>query len=227
MKRFFLTSLVSLFLSVTTLAQDEQKCLNVIKKIDYVYDENLIVTCIDFFWHSGVYDNFSYNNVITLNKRLLQLDPTDIETLTNTLWLLYSKWVTWKKDPVVMPDGEGKIDEAFFLIDKYEKYNARNYLFYLNVALQMDALFKYHRNDLIPFSINYYKKVVSLVPRTSSAEAVKSRLRSELNLGHWYSFKNVDIANALVWYKEALITDPANRVAQRRIKEIQEQGLNL
>jgi len=224
MKKLILSVLLSVFVSTVALAQEEQKCLNVLNKINQIYDANLIVDCVNFFWHHGEYDNGSYNNVITLNKRLLQLDPKDVDSLTNTLWLLYSKWVSWKKDPTLMPDGENKIDEAFLLINQYEKYNLRNYLFYLNVALQMDALFKFYRNDLIPFSINYYKKVVTLVSRSSSAEAVKGRLRAELNLGHWYSFKNADLVSALGWYKEALITDPANRVAQRRINEIEGQG---
>ena len=200
--------------------KNSKLCFSVLKNLDQVDDLDTLNLCTDFFWHNGGYDNGSFNNVIAIQKRVVQIDPSDVESITSVVWLLWSKWVTWKKNPADMPDGELKVDEALQFINQYENSNLSNSEFYLRVALQLDPLLKNHRPDLIPVSIRFYTKVTLLVSRVSSPELKMRRLRAELNLGHWYSFKNTDLQKALFWYSEALQTDPNNKVAKRRIDEI-------
>jgi hypothetical protein len=195
-------------------------CFNVLVNLNRVTDLDKLSLCSDFFWHNGYYDNGSFNNVIAIEKRIVHLEPQNVSSITNVIWVLWSKWVTWKKDPTNMPDGKNKVDEALQYIQDCEVHNSANPEFYLRVALQMDPLFKYHRNDLIPLSIKFYGRVTALISRSSSQELLSKRLRAELNLGHWYSYKNSDLNKAIYWYSEALITDPSNKVAKRRVDEI-------
>lgn len=200
--------------------QNHSVCLQVLKNLKGTTDIETLTLCSDFFWHHGEYDNGSFNNVIAIEKRIVQLAPRDIDGITNVIWLLWSKWISWKKDPNSMPDGEFKVEEALEFIKECDLKNFNNFEFYLRVALQLDPLIKNYRIDLLPLSLQYYTKVTMLIPRTANGDILSRRLRAELNLGHWYSYKNLDIEKAIYWYNQALTTEPSNKVAQRRLNEI-------
>ena len=188
-----------------------EQCSKVIKNLNFVWDKEILYSCSAFYWHNGGYDDppSSYNNVIKIHYRLLTLDPRDVDTYGTTAWLLWSKWVTWKKDPQAMPDGEGKKDESIRIFDNGITYNRRNALFYNEYAGHMLGFLK------------DYERAIELYKRTDEL-ATDNKLREQARLNVARCYRHIgQNESAIIWYKAVLEINPQNQNAINALAELE------
>ena len=189
----------------------QEQCAQVMKKLDFISDLDPLYTCSAFYWHNGEFDNppGSYNNMIKINYRVLVLDPTDADTYSTTAWLLWSKWVTWTKDPQAMPDGESKKDESISIFEKGIRYNRYNALFYNEYA-----------NHMFGF-IGDFDKAIELYKLTNEF-ALQDKLRVQARLSVARCYRHIgQIESAKEWYKAVLEIDPQNQNALKSLRELE------
>ncbi|MBN2449632.1 MAG: hypothetical protein JXR77_04545 [Lentisphaeria bacterium] len=179
-------------------------------------DPEFVATIADHFWHHQGLDRppGSYNRLIDMNLRIIELAPREADAYSTTAWLLWSKWVSWKTDPERMPDGEGKVEKALALLAQGEKLNgnAPDYLYQAGTVLT--PLMRFHRPDLHDTVRDYLLRAATaagdgpLAVRTRRALAAHFFLRQEYD-------------QATLWYRRLLEVDPENEVATRRLREIE------
>lgn len=181
------------------------------------YDTGMLKECMGFYIDNQQFDSppGSYNKAIQIGYRIVTIDHKDIDTYTTMAWLLWSKWVSWTKNPNRMPDGEGKADQAVELLNWGKQWNQNSERFYKESADTIWPLAKYYRTDLYKFVIENYRKAELLAGENDS---VKVRIR--LNLGHAYRQIH-EKQNAIYWYKRALELAPANDVALRCLASLE------
>lgn len=175
------------------------------------YDTGLLKECMGFYIDNQQFDSpqGSYNKAIRIGYRIVTIDHKDIDTYTTIAWLLWSKWVSWTKNPNRMPDGEGKADQAVELLNWGKQWNRKSERFYKESADTIWPLAKYYRTDLYEFVIENYRKADLL-----AGENDLVRVRVRLNLGHAYRQIH-EKQNAIYWYKRVLELAPANDIAIR------------
>lgn len=173
------------------------------------HDTGLLKECMGFYIDNQHFDNpaGSYNKAIRIGYRIVTIDRKDIDTYTTMAWLLWSKWVSWTKNPNRMPDGEGKADQAVELLNWGKQWNQKSERFYKESADTIWPLAKYYRTDLYEFVIENYRKADLLAGEN---DLVKVRVR--LNLGHAYRQIHED-RTAISWYKKVLEIAPKNEIA--------------
>lgn len=181
----------------------------VLQDLNGQQDTDLLRECMGFYIDNQQFDSpqGSYNKAIRLGYQIVSVDHKDIDTYTTMAWLLWSKWVSWTKNPNRMPDGEGKADQAIKLLNWGKQWNQKSGRFYKESADTIWPLAKYYRADLYEFVIENYRKADLLA---GSDDLIKIRIR--LNLGHAYRQINENKI-AISWYKKVLEIAPNNEVA--------------
>ena len=180
-------------------------------------DPALLMLLSDYLWHHGDLDTppGSFNTIIRLHYRVVELDPQATPVYTTTAWLLWSKWVSWKMDPLKMPDGKSKVKEALKLLKRGEKANPGNAEYLCDSGTTMMSLARFHRADLYPFVFDQLKKA----DQNATAEQTKLKVRVRLTIAHNYRhLKQWD--DAATWYRAVLELDPQNEVATRCLKQV-------
>jgi len=181
------------------------------------YDTDLLRECMGFYLDNQQFDSpeGSYNKVILLGYKILDVDRQDVDTYTTMAWLLWSKWVCWTRNPNQMPDGEGKADEAIRLLNWGKQWNQKSVRFFKESADIIWPLAKYYRADLYEFLIENYRKADLLA---GSNSLLRTRVR--LNLGHIY--RQIGKKNlASYWYQRVIEIAPNNEVANRYLAHLE------
>ena len=184
----------------------------------HIDDTALLVAAAENVWHNPDLDDppGSFNRIIDLNKRLLDIDPHAVDTYGTTAWLLWSKWVTWTQDPASMPDGATKVDEALALLARGDKANPGNAHYLFEAGSVLIPLVQYHRQDLRPVLEDYLRRAAKGATSPPSF-VVKARRTYASHL-----FMVGEVAKARYWYRRVLDVDPDNEVATRRLRRIAE-----
>ncbi|HQU30386.1 MAG: hypothetical protein HRU72_12770 [Planctomycetia bacterium] len=191
----------------------------VLQDLEWQYDTEQLRECMGFYIDNQQFDSpqGSYNNAIRIGYQIVAINHKDIDTYTTMAWLLWSKWVSWTKNPNRMPDGERKADQAVELLNWGEKWNQKSVRFYKESADTIWPLAKYHRTDFYKFVIENYRKAELL----SGANDL-SKVRIRLNLGHAYR-QIREKKTAIYWYKKVLEIAPTNETAIRYLAHLENE----
>jgi tetratricopeptide (TPR) repeat protein len=199
------------------LPRDEASdCARVLRNAEVVRDLRSLYACMDFYFLNQDLDPEpgSFNAIIRLGYRVLELDRHDVSTYGNVSWLLWSKWSNWKEDPTRMPDGQFKLEEALRLLERGERFNPRSPEFFIEAANTVWPIAQHHEASLYPRVIRWYSGADSLLPRGD-----KRKIRVRLNLGHIHR-KLGQIPEARRYYEAVLEIDPTNSVARRSLDSL-------
>jgi len=185
---------------------------------DSIEDVQLLARVADHFWHNQELDSppGSYNRLVKINLRLLEIVPHETALYGTTAWLLWSKWVSWKQDPKSMPDGKTKLDEALALLARGDKANPGDATFLLEAGTVLMPVVKHHRPDLAPTVDDYLRRAAE------AATAGKIAVRARRTYAG-FLFSREQYATARSWYRKLLEVAPNNEVARRRLRELRER----
>ncbi|MEI8346983.1 MAG: tetratricopeptide repeat protein [Pseudomonadota bacterium] len=174
---------------------------------------NQIYDCIDFYWHDGEYDNppGSYNNVIILLKKAAAIDPMQYDNFTTAVWLLYSQYVSWEKDPVNNTWGQGKDQEAVAMVMQGRRYHRNYFPYNLETGMHMLNMARFHLPQYYPLAAECFELAYQ------SAQNDKERIRALLTLGHTHRYQGQK-EEAIAQYQRVLQIDPNNKVALNNIR---------
>lgn len=188
---------------------------------DRLYSPEVIDVCSDYIWHNAGLDNppGSFNEIINLMLRRIELDPQVIDPYATTAWLLWSKWVTWKDDPEQMPDGKTGVDRAVRLLEQGRMANPDNASYHFETAATVMPLARFHREDLYDFVIANLKRAHSL------AESDDFKARIGKFLAHNYRHADQPEA-ALEWYEKAVSLDPEDEISKKNIEQLKSDNDN-
>ncbi len=207
-----------LFALLTSVVQaaDFPSCERALARLEQVRDTKLLTECMDYYFRNGDQDEppGSFNKVIRLGYRVLDVDPTARDIYSDVAWLLYSKFSTWGTEPAKMPDGEGKDREAVALFERGRRYLDRDPLFHKSAGDTIWPLAQYHKAEYYPFVIEEYERVDSL----STDKDLRVRVR--LNLGHIHR-KLEKKDEAIAWYRKVLELEPNNSVALKYLSQLE------
>lgn len=194
---------------------------SVLQDISRQYDTELLRESMGFYLDNQQFDSpeGSYNKAIRLGYQIVNVDRRDIDTYTTMAWLLWSKWVSWNKEPNRMPDGGGKADEAVELLNWGKQWNQKSARYYKESADTIWPLAKYYRADLYDFVIENYRKADLLAEANDLL-----RIRVRLNLGHVYR-QTGQKRPAMFWYRRVLEIAPKNEVAGRYLAHLENEHL--
>jgi len=184
--------------------------------VEVLTDVGFIMKLSDILWHNQALDRppGSFNDIIRLHYRVLELDPTAVDVTTTTAWLLWSKWVTWKRDPEAMPDGKTKLREALALLEQGSTQNAGNARYAYEAARILTPVARFHRKDLTQTVLHYLKTAHRL--ETDPRRLVRIRL----DIAHQYRLGG-NRKKAREWYRDVLKLDPKQRVALSYLDKLQ------
>jgi len=217
--------LLALFIFVhpeTSSAADHKSCERLLANLKTSRNLDLMWSCQEFYWHNGHLENppSSYNNFIRIGYRYIEISPHESDQYANMAWLLWSKWVTWKKTPEKMPDGEHKLTEAYALALRGRASNPQDSEYHRKIGEVMWFAAKSYSPEYYPFVIESLELADFYSPPS------KTQIRIRLTLGHIHrNLQNTE--RALHWYHKVLELDPNNEVALRLIKELNENHLSM
>jgi tetratricopeptide (TPR) repeat protein len=197
---------------------EAQDCAHVLRNVDRIRQLSSLYACMDFYFLNQDLDPEpgSFNSIIRLGYRVLELDRHDVSTYGSVSWLLWSKWANWKEDPTRMPDGQFKLQEALALLDRGEKLNPRSPEYLIEAANTVWPIAQHHEASLYPRVIRWYSGADALLNRND-----KRKVRVRLNLGHIYR-KMGQIPEARRCYQAVLEIDPTNAVALRILESLEQ-----
>ena len=212
---FFLWSFAALTVTVPARADDAATCARVVRQRSSYSRVDALLSCMDFYFSNPEYDEpeGSFNNILKLGARVVEVDPLQASTYTNVAWLMWSKWVTWKDNPERMPDGADMADRAVAFLRQGEQALANDALYRKDEGDTIWPLAQFHLPDLYAFVIESYRAANAL----TADPAVQVRVR--LNLGHVYKQLQQN-TEAATWYRAVLEVDPDNAVAKRSLAEV-------
>jgi len=194
---------------------DAAFCARIVARVDQIQQLDPLHDCMEFYYHNGRHENppGSFNHTIRLGYRILELDSSDEDTTSTVVWLLYSKYATWRKNPEWMPDGATKLDEALALMHRGLANNPQSANLPLTIGHIFEGLVKFYHPEKAPLLFMLYERANLL------AQDDRTRIRARLDLGHAHR-KYGTCADALHWYREVLRVDSANAVALREIGKL-------
>lgn len=189
---------------------------------DEIVDPDVAVALGEHLWHHQDEDSppGSYNGIIAFAYRQVELDPQAVRAYTDTAWLLWSKWVSWKQDPERMPDGEHRVEEALALVRRGSEANPDSARYHYDAGMTLMPLARSHLPDLYPVVNRYLERAEALT------DDLKRRGLIRRQLGHNYRLMGETDA-AAQWYRRALELDPDNGPARdclKRLLETKERG---
>jgi tetratricopeptide (TPR) repeat protein len=201
--------------SVSFAVVSAQDCQNVVQNLDTTTDTTLMYQCMDYlFVHNGQdVPVGSFNHVVAIGYRIIQVDPQNEQAYINTAWFLFSKWAAWRHNVQDMPDGEPRMKEALNLLAQGSKTLAGNADFFFDAGELILPEAWYQDAALATQTENYLVQADALL-----TNKIK-KTRTRLDMGH--VFRHIgDKANALIWYRKVLEVDSNNAAALKRIKEL-------
>jgi tetratricopeptide (TPR) repeat protein len=182
-------------------------------------DVELMCQLNEFYWHHGNLDTppGSFDSIIRISYRVLELEPTSASIYTDTAWLLWSRWVSWKQDPEKMPVGEDDDKTAIALMLRGRKACPDNASYHFDAAMTAWGLARYHKPEYWDFILDSLK----LARKTVKPEEHWLNVRIRMTLGHVYRhLQRLDEARKA--YESVFEVDPENAIAKRLLKEMDE-----
>lgn len=197
----------------------DQVALWVYEHGDRMQDVSFVAVVADHIWHHQHLDSppGSFNRIIDLNRRIIELRPHHADTYSTTAWLLWSKWVTWSMHPERMPDGETKLDEALELLEAGEKQNPRSADFLFQAGTVLMPVARHHKPELTERVESYLRRAAETAGDGPLAVATRRTLAA-------HYFRHNQPALAQRWYRKLLEADPDNTVAKQRLEELRAAG---
>lgn len=193
----------------------EPDCLAVLASVQSQTDLQTLEYCADDFWHHPEKEPQpgSFNAILTLGYRMLEIEPIQEDLYGSMAWLLWSKWVTWHHSAGDMPDGEGRDLEALALIERGGRIFPDSASYWSNAVGVILPLARRYQHHLFPLIIDWALKVDRLGD-------VEQQIRARLNIGLIY-LQMKQFADAKVWLKRVLELDPAHPIALRELKKLE------
>jgi hypothetical protein len=190
-------------------------CANTWARRAQIMNGGLLRDCAEFYFHRQDLDVpvGSYNRVIDLDYRLLELTPRDLALYSDTVFLLYSKHVTWKRDPIKMPDGEFKLREGFELLQRGERYNRGSAAYHFMAAESFFLPARYHSSEYGAFVVASFEQADILAKPFEKQIKINSRNQ----LGRWHHVHG-DKVTAKAWFLKVLELDPENEHAKAYLR---------
>jgi len=181
-------------------------------------DPEFLMAVSDHFWHNQELDDppGSYNRLVDLNLRALELAPHAVSLYGTTAWLLWSKWVSWQQDPKSMPGGKTKLDEALALLTRGDRANPGNAEFLCEAGSVLLPVIRYHRPDLAAVAEGYLRRAAETAQGGKIAVKAWRTYAGLLFRGGRYE-------EAARWYRKLLEAAPESEVARRRLRQISER----
>ena len=191
-----------------------KRCDAFLQRLQSARNLSQLEECFHFTFHFQELDSpvGSFNKPIRFGERIVEIDTQAIWFYEETSWLMWSKWVSWKENPALMPDGENGVDEALRLLRTGIRHMPRNPVYRAGVAESLWPLAQRFRNDLLPFVEENFLVAEEL----TEEKARKIRLR--LNLGH-VARQMSAWERARKYYEAVLALDPQNPIARRILDE--------
>ncbi len=189
-----------------------------IDDLNRLADARTIDQLVDFLWHHQRLDDppGSYNHVIALQKRAIEIDPGYRQQYFDTAWLLYSQWVMWNNNPEKTPSMESKINEAIEVLEKGSEEFGKSAEYHYIAALTIDPQGWYNIPGVNEFAENMLMKADQL----AGEEEQKLKIRVRLMLG--VSFRRREMEEeAEKWFRRILELDPENEAARRYLGKMQ------
>lgn len=186
--------------------------------LDTSIDIELMSQLTDWYWHHGHIDipPGSFDSIIKLSYRIVQLEPQSPQVYCNAAWLLWSRWVSWKQDPEKMPIGEHDDQTAIKFLLQGRKACMDDAAYHHEAAMTVWGLARHHNSEYFNFIIDSLK----LAEKAIKPDNQWLHIRIRLTLGHTYrQLKDTD--NALKAYRSVLELDPKHEVAIRIIDELE------
>ncbi|MBT3374161.1 MAG: tetratricopeptide repeat protein [Lentisphaerae bacterium] len=198
----------------TDLTQTTAWCL---EHLDELRDPELAAVLGEHLWHHQNEDSppGSYNGIIALAYRQVELDPQVVRAYTDTAWLLWSKWVSWKQDPEGMPDGEDGVTRALALLRRGAEANPDSARYHYDAGMTLMPLARSHLPDLYPTVNRHLERAVDL------SDDLRLRILAGRQLGHNFRLAG-DVDSAERWYRRVLELDPDNIPAKDCLRRLLE-----
>ncbi|HAI11998.1 MAG TPA: hypothetical protein DCM28_09860 [Phycisphaerales bacterium] len=186
--------------------------------LDNAIDTELMAQLMDWYWHHGHVDvpPGSFDSIIKLTYRYVQLEPTAGTMYCNAAWLLWSRWVSWKQDPEKMPVGENDDQTAIKFLIQGRKACIDDAAYHHEAAMTVWGLARFHNRDYFNFILDS----LHLAEKAVKPDNQWLHIRIRLTLGHTYRQLD-DLDNALKAYRTVLELDPDQEVAKRIIDELE------
>lgn len=203
-----------------TLRRDDNGHLGTWVKshLDTCIDIELMSQLTEWYWHHGQADipPGSFDSIIKISYRLVQLEPQSPQVYCNAAWLLWSRWVSWTQDKEKMPVGENDDQTAIAFLLKGRKACMDDASYHYEAAMTVWGLARHHKPEYWDFILDSLK----LAEKSVKPDNTWLHTRIRLTLGHVYrQLKDTD--NALKAYRSVLEIDPKNEVANRIIDELE------
>ncbi len=192
----------------------EPDCLLVLSTVQSQTDLALLEFCADDFWHHPEKEPLpgSFNAILTLGNRMLELEPLQEDLYGTLAWLLWSKWATWHRSPSEMPDGAGKDLQAIEMLQRGGRLFPDSPSYWASAVAVIFPLAKAYQPGLYPMLIDWSLKVDRLGD-------LKQQVRARLDLGLLH-LRLQQMEEAKVWFRRVLEIDPENPTAIRKLKEL-------
>jgi tetratricopeptide (TPR) repeat protein len=204
--------------SAAAQAGELETCKQLMTRLDRSRNLVLISNCQDFYFLNPDHESprGSFNNAVRLGYRYLAIDPHDVTQYGNTSWLLWSKWMNWKRDPSTMPDGEDKLDAAVRLLLQGRVYNPTNAAFHFEAGNSFGTMTRAYSPELAPLAIESFELADRHLPAVNSM-----KIRARIEVGHLHYWKQ-DFEAAKAAYYRVLEIDPQNHVARKTLERLGE-----
>lgn len=184
-------------------------------ELDHSIDTDLMWHLMDYYWHHGHLDDppASFQRTILMSYRFVQLEPQSPAIYNNAAWLLWSRWVSWKRDPENRQRGEGDDERAHQFLLEGRKTNATDPEYHFDAAMTLWGLANYHDKKYFDFVRD------SLLLADQYATETKLQMKVRLMLGHTYRVTGkTELARKA--YQRVLEVDPDYEVAKLLIQEL-------
>lgn len=193
----------------------------VIRGLDQCIDIELMCQLMEYYWHHAMLDTppASFEGIIKLSYRVVELEPQSPEIYTNAAWLLWSRWVTWKQKPEGKLLGEGDDQTAIALLLKGRKANMENAAYHFDAAMTVWGLAMHHKPE-------YFQFIIESLHLGDKYAGQNKRLQTNIRrtIGHAYRKTN-RLEDAKKAYLRALELAPEDEIIKRLLKELEEQVL--
>jgi hypothetical protein len=179
-------------------------------------DLDFMTDCYNFYWHNEQYDApaGSYNKLILIGGRMVEVDPSDYDMWATTAWLQWSKWVVWRKDPSRMPDGEDQMHQAYLTLLRGQSHNLTNARYHWEAANTLWLAARGQAREYYPFVLDSYQRVDEF------AQDTELKVRARFRLGQVYYRELQNKIDGVYWYKKVLELDPKHQGALDALAEI-------
>ncbi len=170
----------------------------------------------NFLWHNQGLDDppASYNNVIALYKRAIEIDPAYKQQYFVAAWLLYSKWAVWNRDPERMPDGENKMTAAIEVLGQGSEEFRDSAPYHYRAALTLNTPYD------VPEQHEFVEKMLRKADALAGEEEEELKIRARLTLGVYFKRRGRQ-EEAEKWFRKTLELDPAHEPASRYLQELE------